>query len=466
MSRQPVPYRSGDGSARRSAARLAIRVATVALSLLLMPGCTRNNRPNLIIVLVDTLRPDHLGCYGYERHTSPQIDALADSSALFLKHYSHASRTGPAVASIFTGLHPRSHGVVNPLTYFDAKGTLSEEQITLAEILSTHGYECYGFSANFNVAPQFGFGQGFDTYEFVNPKTATAINRAAFEKLKATPEPFFLYLHYMEPHSPYAAPFPYRLLYADPKYSGPITGSHQQLDEIVAGRLSVSAEDVAHLQALYDQEIRYFDDQFGKVLEFLEDQGLREKTVIVFVADHGEEFLEHGSVLHGYSLYEDQLMVPFFIHDPRIKVARHIDAVTRHIDILPTLLTLMDIRYDGPVQGRNLVPLLRGQEDTATAVPVFAQASLLAVKTIKKQSLMADGWKLIETQVPQFREELYHLAVDPNEQQDLISEKREIAAKMRKQMRKFVESLPKGRGGMVPLTAEDKERLRSLGYLK
>jgi arylsulfatase A-like enzyme len=122
-----------------------------------------HNQLNLVIVLVDTLRSDHLGYHGYRREVSPNIDSMREKSVAFMNHYSHSSRTGPSAASIFTGLHPRSHGVVNPLTKWDAKGTLAEEQETLAEILKNNGYQCHGYVGNYNVTPRFGFGQGFDT---------------------------------------------------------------------------------------------------------------------------------------------------------------------------------------------------------------------------------------------------------------------------------------------------------------
>jgi arylsulfatase A-like enzyme len=452
----------------------AADVALIVLAILVMlaAGCARNQRPNLIIVLVDTLRADHVGYHGYARDTSPAIDALAASSIRFMNHYSHSSRTGPAVASIFTGLHPRSHGVVNPLSHFDAKGTLGDEQTTLAEILSENGYHCAGYVTNFNVSPRFGFAQGFDSYESIKPDAAAGfgraedVNAAAIETLREGDEPFFIYLHYMDPHSPYAAPPRYRFRYVDRNYDGEINGRHIQLDGIISGKVDVDGADRTHLAALYDQEIRYFDDEFDKLLGFLERQGLRDNTIIVFVADHGEELFDHGSVLHGYTLYEEQLRVPLFIHDPRADASRTVDAVTRHVDILPTLLELMNVSYPGALQGESLVPLVRGGETELPAAPVFAQASLRAVKTIQKRSFMVDGWKLIETLIPAPGEELYHVADDPVETRDLLVEDSEVASRLRARMRRFEESLPIGVGGVVELSDEDQARLRSMGYLE
>ena len=425
------------------------------------------DRLNLIIVLVDTLRADHRGYHGYPRPTSPGIDDLAAASAVFRNHYSTASRTGPAVASVFTGLYPRSHGVINPLIYWDAKGILGDEQTTLAEILQAEGYACHGIITNPNVTGRFGFAQGFETYRMVASMEAREVNELAVTLLTtAISKPFFLYLHYMEPHSPYAAPRAYEGLFVDPGYRGPITGEHAQLDEIVAGRLTVDEADVRELEGLYDQEVRNFDDEFGRLLDALRDAGLMENTVIVFIADHGEEFLEHGSVLQGYTLYQEQLHVPFFIYDPRNREPREVTAITRHIDVLPTVLDLLGIELEGPVQGESAVYLIEGSAQAGEALPVFAEASLMAVKTIRMRSLMVDGWKLIQTELPVTRKELYHIEVDPSEQRDLASTNPEVTEELTARMNRLVKSLPVAPSRTVKLERQEIEALRSLGYIK
>ncbi len=448
----------------------------LAMAVMLTPACfgngsddanpspavfsTPTERPNLLFVLVDTLRADHLRYHGYFRRTSPHIDGFAAESVAFMNHYSHASRTGPSVASIFTGLHPLSHGVVNPLTEFDAKGTLAEEQTTLAEILTGEGYNCYAMVTNVNVRSRFGFGQGFSVYE--NLRRSAKIDPATLP----IEEPFFLYLHYMEPHSPYRAAEPFRHLWVDPDYDGPVTGRHPQLDAIVRGSFVVDEKDRDQITALYDQEIRFFGDRFSELLDSLEARALLDDTIIVLTSDHGEELLDHGSVLHGYTLYEEQLRVPLVVYDPRIRDPRRVKTVTRHVDLLPTLLELMDVPGRVEFQGRSLVPFLTGREEEASAPPVFAQASLNAVKTVKRRSLMVDGWKIIETELPDAGYELYHVATDSRERRDLIEDRPAMAGKMRQQLSAFVRSLPVAEGGVVALTEEEKKLLRSLGYLK
>lgn len=421
----------------------------------------KDGRPSLIFVLVDTLRADHVGYHGYGRKTSPVLDAFAARSVAFMSHHSHSSRTGPSVASIFTGLHPKSHGVLNPLDKWNAKGTLAESQTTIAEILAKAGYATLAIVTNVNLSPRFGFAQGFSVYDFLPRKAEVDPGRHEIRR------PFFLYLHYMQPHSPYNAPKHLRKLWVDPRYKGPITGDHGQLDKILDGRLKVNAADRRHLEALYDQEIRHFDEDFDKLLGRLKAQSLLENTIIVVVADHGEEFFDHGGLLHGYTLYQEQLHVPLVIHDPRLQGGRRVKALTRNVDLLPTLLELLGVKHDGG-QGRSLVPLLRGERsEWDEDPPVLAETQLKAVKTVKLRSLMAGGYKLVDNLIPTPpRQELYNLAVDPAEKKDLIEQQPEQAKKMREAMAELLGKLPAAASTTVQLTDTEREQLRALGYIK
>jgi len=442
-------------------------LALLALAIVMICFITTKKKPlNLVIVLVDTLRSDHLGYHGYSTPTSLQIDSLAKKSITFMNHYSHSSRTGPSVASIFTGLHPRSHGVINPLNYFDAKGTLSETQVTLAEVFKRNGYACYGYVANPNVSSHFGFSQGFDHYQFVQSMEGPDLNRLAHKIIEEQKGPFFLYLHYMEPHSPYRAPRPYSQMFMEPDYGGPITGFHWQLDQIVAGKLIPRSEDIKHLKTLYNQEILYCNDILRELLYFLKKHNLQNNTVIIFTADHGEEFWDHGSVLHGYTLYEEQLRVPMFIYDPSREISSRVDAITRHIDLFPTILEILGIEEDIRVQGRSLLPWVEGTETSPAAGPVYAQVSLRAVKIVKLTSFMRDGWKLIINHLQKNSVELYHIQKDPQETQDLSPIREKMTKLLKSELVKFEESLPKANIRIKQFTEEEIERLRILGYIK
>jgi choline-sulfatase len=453
---------------RESIVTMRIRAVFLLAALAaLLSGCgDSQDRPrNLVIILVDTLRADHVGYHGGRAGVSPVIDELAGRSWTFMNHHSTSSRTGPSVASIITGLFPRSHGVINPLTAFDAKGVLHPDRTTLAEILADRGYDCRGYVANLNVSRRFGFAQGFAEYEYVRSAEAADINRLALAALDGAraDRPFFLYLHYMEPHSPYAAPPAYRDLYVDPGYHGPADGRHRQLNDIVAGDLAIGEADAAHLRALYDQEITYVDQEIGRILARLRERGLDDETVVVVMADHGEEFLDHGSVLHGYTLYTEQLHVPLLIHDPRERRPRRVDAVTRHVDVLPTLLAMLDVTAPDGVepQGRDLLA-----PAAADDAPVVAEASLMAVRTVRQRSLQEGGWKVIEHLVPEAPPELYHVAVDPAEQRDVLADHPGEAQRLRVRLAELLDAMPAATAAATRLTDEEIRTLRSLGYVK
>ncbi len=419
-------------------------------------------RPNLILVLVDTLRADHVGYHGYARQTSPNLDALAQRSVRFMNHYAHSSRTSTSVASLWTGLHPPSHGVLNPLDRFNAIGKLAQDQTTLAEILSRQGYSCLAIVTNPNLNPRFGYAQGFSTYEFM-PRGAD-IRPTKYRARR----PFFFYLHYMQPHSPYNPPAHLRGLWADPAYAGPITGDHRQLDAILTGRLRVNAADRQRITTLYDQEIRHFDEHLGELLLMLEAGDLLRDTVLVVVADHGEELFDHGGLLHGYTLYDEQLHVPLLIHDPRRPRSAQVLDQTRNVDLLPTLLELLGVRHGGPLQGRSLVPLLAGRRRAppAAPLPLYSQGQLHAVKKVKLRSLEQGGWQLVQHLLPGPAPELYHVATDRHQQRNLYRQRPEQARAMEQAMKAFLERLPHAREGAVQLKAPEREKLKSLGYVR
>jgi len=433
----------------------------------------RSARPlNLIVILVDTLRADHLGPYGYSRATSPRLDALAEDSVVFLRHTSHASRTGPSVATLFTGLHARSHGVVNPLSDFDAKGTLDAGRLTLAEILSEEGYRCAGFAASPNVSERFGFSQGFEVYQLLRGMQAMVLNRAALAWIEGWAAggeprpPFCLYLHYVDPHSPYEAPASIVEKFASPDYRGRVTGTTSQLNQVVAGRLEFDDADLLQLRALYDAEIRFFDSQLGVFLDALEEKGLLDESLIVFVSDHGEELLDHDSALHGYTLYEEQLRIPLVIRHPDLP-ARRVSGLSRQVDVLPTLLELLGIAIPESLQGESLVAAMKGEQhpDVGDARPVFAEASLRAVKTVALDSYTRGDWKLIETRVPEARRQLFNLKDDPQERHDRLASEPEVAERLIAELQRFRDALPVGSSETVPLSEAEIRELQSLGYL-
>jgi arylsulfatase len=235
---------------------------------------------------------------------------------------------------------------------------------------------------------------------------------------------------------------------------------------VVAERLELDDADLLQLRALYDAEIGYLDSQLGALLVALEAKGLLDEALVVFVSDHGEELLDHDSALHGYTLYEEQLRIPLLIRHPELP-ARRISGLSRQVDVLPTLLELLGIPIPESLQGESLVAAMNGDEgaDDGIEEPVFAEASLRAVKTVALDSYSRGDWKLIETRVPETRRQLFNLRDDPQERHDRLASEPEVAARMSAELQRFRDALPIGHSETVPLSDEEIRELQSLGYL-
>ncbi|MEM7355101.1 MAG: sulfatase, partial [Acidobacteriota bacterium] len=299
-------------------------------------------RPNVIVYLVDTLRADHLGCYGYPEPISPRIDAFADDAVLFEHPLAQSSWTRSSVASIMTGQLPTAHGV------HDRDDALADDALTLAEIFAAEGYATAAFVTNRSVGATFGFQQGFDDFEFFARLDSAAlyaksdaVNAEVFDWLDQRPDrPFFLYVHTMDPHAPYAPPPVTRDVLApsvrQPALSAEERAAFAELLTDLAGRfgppserdklgsvpwlqalhrqmIAPTPEITADLTALYNAEIAFNDRSFGALIDRLRQLGLYDDAVIIFVADHGEELHDHGSWSHGSTLFQEQLRVPLIV---------------------------------------------------------------------------------------------------------------------------------------------------------
>lgn len=316
-------------------------------------GCEGSpSRPNVILIVVDTLRADHLSCYGYERETSPVIDAFASENLQFELAMATAPWTAPSMASIFTGLYPAAHGVGRHSTPEEADqgqvraAVLDSSFETLAEALAGNGYLTLGVTANAWVADYLGFAQGFEEFATLDYRPANHINFYAMELIKAVadgPQPFMLYMHYMDPHMPYlpqAAQPPFEPLLETPH----VLAERSQID-------------------LYDGEIRYLDAQIGIFFEQLRELGLYRDAVIVLVADHGEEFSEHGASGHGHNVFNYDLHVPLILKAPGQQ--GRVEQAVSILDIYPTILELTGTRPSVEVEGGSL---LRSAEEQRAGV--------------------------------------------------------------------------------------------------
>ncbi|MBN1221941.1 MAG: sulfatase, partial [Candidatus Aminicenantes bacterium] len=274
---------------------------------------------NVLLILIDALRPDHLPCYGYEKNTAPFISRLAEKGIVFENAISQSSWTKASVASLFTSLYPHNH------TAKKWRDVLPLEVSTLAEELKAHGFVTYAVQTNTFIQARHNFDQGFDEYiESAYPEcTADRVADLSiefFKKIKERPEKFFAYLHFMDTHFPYDAPKTYREYFVDKDYVGDPDLSKVTLKDLRSGIMNLSERNKDHIRALYDAEIRFVDDQVQKIIDSLKLLKLGDNTIIIITSDHGEEFWEHGGFEHGHSMYNELLRVPLIIYNPKYKI--------------------------------------------------------------------------------------------------------------------------------------------------
>jgi arylsulfatase A-like enzyme len=443
------------------------------------PSSHNDARRNVLLLTIDSLRADHLGCYGYGPPTSPRIDAFAAQAALFRHAYATTPWTLPSHVSILTGLNADVHGVDTD------KAILSDKAVTLAEALHQHGYWTGAVVCAPLLRRRYGLDQGFDVYDIglmgANYRRARLVKVAAGVTDKALhyiddheAQPFFLWLHYWDPHYDYNPAQQYVDLF-DPDYHGRIDGLDiQNRTDIAPG---MDERDLRHLIALYDGEIRYTDDAVGALLDGLHKRGLMQNTMIVLVADHGEEFLDHGGTGHTWTCYEELMRVPLVIRVPWIKpAAQAFDQQVSQIDILPTVLAALSIDYDkSSVQGRSLMELI------AHGAPLGGRALLMETRAGRLQPrgkigrwtavLTSRGIKYHRYLRDEAVEMMFDLAGDPREQSDLSGRRPDEASELSRQLQllrgrdeRLRERLRIGRE--EKLNTEQVEMLRGLGYIQ
>jgi len=403
------------------------------------------DKPNVIVVTLDTTRSDHLGPYGYNRVRTPVLDGLARRGTLFEECASVAPLTLPSHSTIFTGVYPTFHGVrVNGNT------ALSEEQTTLAEILAGRGYACGAFIGAFVLDGRWGLKQGFEHYDdqFDLKKYKQLdlgmVQRPGNQIVDATlawlegrkDRPFFAWVHLYDPHSPYEPPEPYFSQYAK---AGP--------------------------RGLYDGEIAFMDEQIGRLVAWLERNGLERRTVLVLVGDHGEGLGSHGESGHGYFIYDYAAHVPLIVLTPfREGSGVRIRSQVSTVDVFATVLELVKVPVPGANQGRSLVPTLMGRSsegDDAAYSESFAPNIQFGWAPL--QGLRTARYKFISAP----RLELYDLGRDPGETVNVVDRNPAVARDLKARLDRLIEET--GRGAPEPQAANlDKEtvaRLAALGYI-
>lgn len=391
---------------------------------------------NVVLISIDTCRPDHLSCYGYPRKTTPRIDELAGEGVLFENVVSPAPTSLPAHCSMMTGTIPPFHGV-----HADEAYRLEESNVTLAETLKEHGFVTGAIVGAFVLDPQHGLSQGFDSYyasfgtdgptgQLLGERNADAVTESAVVFLRRhASDRFFLFVHYHDPHHPYAPPKPYASALGGDAYAG---------------------------------EIAYVDHAIGGVIDQLKQLGLYDSTLVVVTSDHGEGRGEHGELQHGYFIYNSTTRVPLVVKPAGAGRAHRVTDTVALIDIMPTVLSSVGVGIPTDVQGEDLTPYFSGRHHRKVERFIYSESlrpvqhgcsPLLCVETRR--------WKYIQTTKP----ELYDLSTDPDESENVIHANPAVASDFAEALRGILKrSLRTDAGGAhVGMDEEIKARIDGLG---
>jgi len=415
--------------------------------------------PNVVIILVDALRQDHLGCYGYSRDTTPFIDNIAKRGVMFENAYSQAASTKASVGSLFTSLYPTMHSAMWHTSEGREGDVLPPDVRTLAEALKDRGYFTVAVSSNPHITPEFGFAQGFEVFKYEYLMNQMAANRTALAALAHTRNrPFFLYLHYMSTHAPYDPPPPYDIRYAAP-------GKVPYYKDGIPDR-PISAEELKYMIDRYDGGVAYADACIRDFFMRLEGAGLMKNTNVVILADHGEEFLEHGGLGHRGYPCEVLLKIPLIMFPPpKGAPVKKIAGLAATFDLYPTILEMAGAKYDPRfVCGRSLLPLVR--EGREVREEVFSE-----YYTYYK-SLRDSTHRYNYPCTPDRREQLFDIVRDPNETRDLVAAEPALTARYRTRVEEWMTEMKEMAAGLGVIsrrvTIDEKTRtsLKALGYIQ
>ncbi len=440
------------------------------------PSVLARDRYNVFVIMLDSLRQDHLETYGAVDVKTPRLAQFAEAGVTFENARSNASWTRSAVAAMLTSLQPPAHGV---LTMADS---LADGVPYLPEILQQSGYRTVAVVNNPNASGSFGFARGFDEMiEFWSfDKEALKFpsdpeGQAKFvwsHYIKPTvrgAEPFFVFLHELDPHSPYDPPEPYRSEYGF-DYQGNVDSTIPGLWRMRKYPDLITLEDVRHINAQYKGEVAFMDRYVGWVLDRLAGLPLERPTLVVFVSDHGEEFWEHRSVGHGHTVHEELLRVPFLMQlEGVLPAGERVRADVTLADLAPTVLDLLGIGIPAAMQGESLLPLVAAPDDRVAARPAIARG----YDALAEESISLGRWKLIRGigRRP-FAVALYDLESDPGETRDRASERPIVAATLAQRLRWNFDRVPGGSAAAKPHAAphtpapEVLQRLEELGYIE
>ncbi len=463
------------GATRSGRLRWLRLVAAILLASSLGACAPAPSAPNIVLVSIDSLRPDHLGAYGYGRPTSPHLDRIAAQGIVFTRAYSTTSWTLPSHLSLFTGLYPAEHGVI-----VDGQ-RLAATIPLLPELLARGGYRSAAVVSGPYLHGGFGFARGWEVYDdslvsgdTFDPRAASAhekitsptVHRRAMELLdRLEGGRFLLFLHYFDVHYDYLPPAPWDRAF-DPDYRGAVDGRNVEHDARVSA--TMVPRDLDHLVALYDGEIRWVDEWIGRLDAELKRRNLDRRTLFVITADHGEEFFEHGEKSHHKNLYDTSLRIPLVIRLPDGRFAgRRVASPVSLVDLLPTLMAQAGVDPPADRRGRDLLRTSSG--DLAS----LAESDLFASLHQKLDVIVRGPWKLLENRRGerrrQTRFELYETTADPGERRNLARAEKAIGSRLLLDLREarvgFGALLQRNPPERFELSSALEQQLRSLGYL-
>ncbi|MBI2667507.1 sulfatase [Candidatus Woesearchaeota archaeon] len=439
---------------------------------------------NVIIIGIDTLRADHLGYNGYYRNTSPNIDEFSNEGVVFKNTFSQAPSTLPSFATIFTSLYP----IMHKAQIENGPVALSNESKTIAEILKENGYYNIAYTGGGQVAKEFGLGQGFNIYEgnvCYNYITAPLIKKGVIADLKCLEDSieivmhninlnkdrkFFLFFHNYVTHYPHVLSTNKYSIFTDynnirEEYSNiitdPLVVKNKLVEDINNGKIKMNNELKDYIIGRYDDTIYYMDDWIGYLLEEIKKSDIMDNTIIIFLGDHGEEFTEHGMIgLHSHTLYDELLHVPLIIKYPKSK-PKVIDQQVRLIDVMPTILDILNISIKEELQGETLIPIIQGKDKK---LPVFSSLEYTSEGQPLKISIRKDSFKLIYD-LKYKRTELFDLSKDKNELNNVASKHKAKANELKKELLEWYENNKNYNMEKEKIHDATLLELKSLGYI-
>ncbi|MBI4169766.1 MAG: sulfatase [Acidobacteria bacterium] len=474
---------------RAPAAVAALAPAILAAALLGCGGRAAASRPNVLLITVDTLRPDHLGCYGYRRRTSQHIDAVARRGVIFRQAITAAGRTVQSFPSILTGVYPTVHG----LRYEGQSHEVLASRVTLTRLLRENGYRSFAVTQGLNV----GLHRDFDIYDpdiYLDPegkqvyvparndREATRKGAGWLRGRREDRAPFFLWMRYNAPHWPYDAPAPFTEAF-DPQYRGAHTfngekGPGAGRGRIIFGKTRLPAREVEHAVAHYDGEVAYADLAVGDLLKSVEEMGSLDRTLVVITSDHGESLGEHDYFFeHGAYLYDPTVRVPLIMSLPsRLPSVVVVEEQVRTIDIMPTILEVVGLPVPEELQGVSLLARARGRGGHPPLL-AYSESGRNFYRENPRQPVdgVAGKWRMIRSDahklimIPDDPEpiwELYDLRADPAETRNIWGSAPEAGEPLRRALLEVLASDP-GRDDRdePPLPPDLEDHLRSLGYV-